>query len=52
MVTMAVIGCERMEVRFEDGRKALRLAEAAYKSRAERRLVRVGEIAGTPAFLT
>jgi myo-inositol 2-dehydrogenase/D-chiro-inositol 1-dehydrogenase len=32
------------EVGFEDGRKALILAEAAYKSIAEQRLVRVNEI--------
>ena len=32
------------EVTFEDGRQALVLAEAAYKSRAERRMVRVDEI--------
>lgn len=33
------------EVGFEDGRRALILAEAAYRSIAERRLVRVDEIA-------
>ena len=33
------------EVGFEDGRRALILAEAAYRSLAERRLVRVDEIA-------
>ncbi|MHA1157437.1 MAG: inositol 2-dehydrogenase [Alphaproteobacteria bacterium] len=33
------------EVGFEDGRKALRLAEAAYLSKAERRIVRIEEIA-------
>ncbi|TPI64826.1 inositol 2-dehydrogenase [Mesorhizobium sp. B3-1-3] len=31
---------------FEDGRRALILAEAAYKSMKERRLVRVSEVAG------
>jgi myo-inositol 2-dehydrogenase/D-chiro-inositol 1-dehydrogenase len=34
------------EVGFEDGRRALILAEAAYRSIAEGRMVRVGEIAG------
>lgn len=34
-------------VDFEDGRKALLLAEAAYRSLAERRLVHIDEIAGT-----
>lgn len=34
-----------VEVGFNDGRQALRLAEAAYKSRAEGRMVRVDEIA-------
>ena len=32
------------EVGFEDGRQALRLAEAAYKSLEERRMVRVEEV--------
>ncbi len=35
------------EVGFEDGRRALILAEAAYRSIAERRMVRVDEIAST-----
>ena len=34
------------EVGFEDGRRALVLAEAAYRSLAERRMVRVEEIGG------
>ena len=36
---------EQPEVSFEDGRRALILAEAAYKSLSERRLVQVSEIA-------
>ena len=36
---------EQPEVGFEDGRRALILAEAAYKSLQERRLVQVSEIA-------
>jgi len=36
---------EQPEVSFEDGRRALILAEAAYKSLSEKRLVQVSEIA-------
>jgi myo-inositol 2-dehydrogenase/D-chiro-inositol 1-dehydrogenase len=34
------------EVGFEDGRRALILAEAAYRSIAEGRMVQVSEVAG------
>ena len=41
----AVETVEHPEVSFEDGRRALILAEAAYKSLSEKRLVQVSEIA-------
>ncbi|MCY4542748.1 MAG: inositol 2-dehydrogenase [Rhodobacteraceae bacterium] len=43
-VSAVETGCQP-EVSFEDGRRALVLAEAAYKSLHERRLVQVSEIA-------
>ena len=42
----AVEGGHEPEVGFEDGRRALVLAEAAYKSLSEGRLVQVKEIEG------
>jgi len=42
----AVVTGKAPEVGFDDGQRALRLAEAAYRSIAERRLVEVAEIGG------